>query len=322
MKPINIKEILGAVQRFAKLYRQSRVIEQQQAQMDAYISAVDKVAIVSQTDTKGKILWANDIFCETSKYSKEELIGQHHNIIRHPDVAKEVFEDMWTTIQSGKTWHGKVKNRAKDGTAYYTDATIIPIFDANSKITGYYGIRFLITKEIEDQRKVKQFFMSERNKLIKKHQADLAPLKTELMQTKKLLQQNSGSQDVVNELNNRVMTANKKVAQLTSQIKHYEVLNKDLTKKTEDMSVNARAKLDDMIKKLNVMKEEKEIAQRTAMNMKADVEDKTKAIDSLQQSLQSRIDRITDLEDLLKFREDEIYDLEHPNEEKRHKKKK
>jgi PAS domain S-box-containing protein len=289
--------------------------------MDAYISAVDKVAIVSQTDRKGKILWVNKIFCETSGYAEEELLNQHHNIIRHPDVAKEVFADMWETIQSGKTWHGKVKNRAKDGSAYYTDATIIPIFDNQSHITGYYGIRFLITKEIEEQRKLKQFFMSERNKLIKKHQTDIAPLKTELIQTKKLLQQNSGSSDMVNELNTRLVTTTKKMAQLTSQIKHYEAQNKNLIKKAEDVSSNARGKLDDMIKKLNIMKEEKEIAQRTAMSMKDDLEDKTKAIDTLQQSLQSRIDRIKDLEDLLKFREDEIYDLEHPEEAKDKKKK-
>lgn len=97
--------------------------------------------IVSETDTKGIITYANRKFCEISGYTQEELIGQPHNIIRHPDMPKEAFAKMWSTIQSGQIWHGLVKNLRKDGQFYWVETEILPAKDENNEITGYVAAR-------------------------------------------------------------------------------------------------------------------------------------------------------------------------------------
>lgn len=98
-------------------------------------------AIVSETDPKGVITYANRKFCEISGYEKAELIGQPHNIIRHPDMPKKAFEMMWDTIKSGAIWNGLVKNLRKDGRYYWVDTTITPITDDEGVIVQYAAAR-------------------------------------------------------------------------------------------------------------------------------------------------------------------------------------
>jgi len=97
--------------------------------------------IVSETDLKGIITYANRKFCEISGYTKEELIGKPHNIIRHPDMPNIAFEKMWTTIKGGQIWHGLVKNLRKDGKYYWVDTEILPSKDESGNITGYVAAR-------------------------------------------------------------------------------------------------------------------------------------------------------------------------------------
>ena len=109
-------------------------------------------SIVSEADKKGDILCVNEKFLEVSKYPKNELIGFGHNTTRHPDMPKEVFKQMWSTIGRGDIFRGVVKNRAKDGTPYYVDAVIAPILGDNGKPMKYLGVRYDITEaEIERQ---------------------------------------------------------------------------------------------------------------------------------------------------------------------------
>ena len=102
--------------------------------------------IVSETDKKGKIIYANDDFCKICGYSKDELIGKPHNIVRHPDMPKVAFADLWNTIKSGKQWQGIVKNRAKDGSYYWVHARVYP----SKKIDGeirYISVRIKPTTD-------------------------------------------------------------------------------------------------------------------------------------------------------------------------------
>ena len=108
--------------------------------------AVDKHAIVSVADIEGNITYVNDRFCEISKYSRDELIGQNHRIIKSDEHDAAFFRHMWNTICSGRVFSGEVKNRAKDGSFYWTRATIVPFKDENGKITRYVAIRTDITK--------------------------------------------------------------------------------------------------------------------------------------------------------------------------------
>jgi PAS domain S-box-containing protein/diguanylate cyclase (GGDEF)-like protein len=113
--------------------------------------AMDKSSIVSKSNLKGLITYVNDNFCKISGFSKEEVIGKPHNIIRHPDNPNELFEDLWNTIKNKNVWKKTLRNRDKFGKEYWVDTSILPILDENDNIVEYIAVRHDVTKMIEQQ---------------------------------------------------------------------------------------------------------------------------------------------------------------------------
>ena len=118
--------------------------------------------IISKTDLKGIITYVNTPFCKLAGYSKEELKGKPHNIIRHPDMPKSVFKQLWETIEKNQKWRGFVKNLRKDGKYYWVEAFIEPIFDENGNKIGYISVRKPVSEE--DKKKYEQIYKEMREK--------------------------------------------------------------------------------------------------------------------------------------------------------------
>ena len=113
--------------------------------------------IVSEADEKGIILYANDDFCKIAGFSRDELIGKPHNIVRHKDMPKFAFEDMWQTIKNGKIWKGIVKNKTKDGDYYWVNATAYPS-KTSKGIHRYISVR--VKPTLEEIQNAQNFYLT------------------------------------------------------------------------------------------------------------------------------------------------------------------
>lgn len=140
----NMEELSATQEQMARQIEENR---QMQDDLQVRENVFALTTILSEADIHGNILLVNDKLCEVSKYTRGELIGKPHNIFRHADMPKELFRIFWETIKSGNVFKGIVKNKAKDGSHYWVDATIVPVKNENGIVTKYIGARYHLTNE-------------------------------------------------------------------------------------------------------------------------------------------------------------------------------
>ena len=148
------------------IYQKEQVIAKNLAQLNAYKQAIDKAVIVSKTDLEGRITYVNDNFLKVSGFSREELMGQNHNIVRHPDTDEAVFKKMWETIKSDHIYQGIIQNQNKKKESYFLEVTIVPLSEPMQGTLEYISIAYDITTLVMARRvadeasKAKEQFLS------------------------------------------------------------------------------------------------------------------------------------------------------------------
>lgn len=149
LKPLDENDFLNTLGNLLQIEKEKKDRKILKIQYD---TIVEENTIVSKTDKHGIITYVNDNFCKSSEYSKEELIGKSHNIVRHPDNPKELFKDLWQTIKVKKeSWYGVLKNLTKSGKPYFIKTTIKPIFNVDGEIVEYVSIRSNINTVMSDK---------------------------------------------------------------------------------------------------------------------------------------------------------------------------
>lgn len=219
IQPTNTNNNKDLASLFAQLQETSDAIRQE---LEARIKVLNEAALVSETDRFGTITFANDLFCQVAGYERSELLGKPHNIVRHPDMPSEVFKEMWQTIKAGKIFKGIVKNRKKNGDAYWVQATIVPVLGIDGKPIKYIGVRFDITEQVKQQEEINQLLTAaeEDNQALQQHQEELQQNLEEINAIQEQLEERYRESEAMrNELNARIGVLNE--AALVSETDKY-----------------------------------------------------------------------------------------------------
>ena len=153
LKPIDIEQFLSSLNKIISKVTLANAALNNLNLLKQYQEVTDMNAIVSKTDLNGNITYVNNTFCNLCEYSRDELIGKNHNIIRHPNNSKDLFKEIWNTVKTQKSiWNGTIKNISKTGKTFYLKTTIKPILDLNGEILEYISIKNDITDVMNQER--------------------------------------------------------------------------------------------------------------------------------------------------------------------------
>ncbi len=307
-KPVELDNLLEQLEDICSQKFQLQKFINKEKELQEYINIINNVAIVSTTDTRGIITYVNDIFCKTSGYVENELIGKSHNIIRHPETPKEVFENMWKTIKQGLTWNGKIKNIAKDGSTYYVDANIFPLFyDDNQTIKGYMGVRFLTTDIEIEKRQFKQKVVQnliKQKSIICAYESTIANLNAE----NKLLNNKVLQFENMDLFFDKLAKEKQKNLRLLSQLDAYEKQFEGIITKNQEIAIKAKQSEQKSLDELKSLKVKYESSKFTMANQAQEIEKKEKVIYTLQERIDEYLKTIENLQDVIKFKEKEQKD--------------
>ena len=163
VKPIDVRYLLSLFNDIVSNLYQEFLLKQQREELEKYKEIINSNNIVIKTDTHLNITYVNELFCEISGFNSEELIGKELKYLKYQDMASDIYTNLYVNILNNKSWQGKLKNIKKDGTAFSTDAFVIPTLDETGDMTGAISIQRDITKELKKKRELVLALMKEKS---------------------------------------------------------------------------------------------------------------------------------------------------------------
>lgn len=290
VKPYQIKELFSKIEQICFEMQSVTLAIRQKKELDVYLSMVNQVAIISKTDLDGNIIYVNDIFCDISGYTMDELLGKPHNIIRHPDMSSATFKDMWETIKQGNIWRGKLKNKAKNGEAYYVNTSIMPIFK-NEEIIEYIGIRFLTTQEENEKRDFKKQVINNIQDFRKKE----ASYKNEILELTQELNRFKHFEFIADMLDQE----KKRTSKFHSQILFYEDKIDEYNKQIELLKYENKEKLDKSYEAIKRLYKDKKRLESNYVTLEQKISNDKAQDSKYKDIIQYQDRRIKELEDII-----------------------
>lgn len=306
VKPMQLNTTLKIITRILQDNYNQKLVAKQQNELHNYKEILDLENLVSETDLNGIITYANDIFCEVSGYSKEELIGANHNIVRHPDVSPLIYKEVWDTIQNKETWRGKLKNRAKDGKDYYVRSTIFPILDGNGDIEKYVASRFLITEQEEEKHKLKKYILHQKSNQVKYEKSLQDKFDDDLHMAK--MQKDEKIAKFIHELNEQIKILRTKNSDDKGRILSLENELKDTITRIEELQIGYQGRIEKLHHTAKVSVEEYNKFKKKNIIMSGKLLKSQEAIITLQGYVDEYRKKIQDLNDLI-----EAYEKQYGN---------
>jgi len=297
-KPINENEILKKIEEACIARQYEDEILNYQNEIEEYFELINKVAIVYTFDVNRTIIYVNNFFKELIKYDEEDVLGQDYRSFFHNEMPRAVIEEQGQLLQLGNKWQGKVKYLTSIDSIFYTNCTIIPVFDKNKEIRKYVSVNFLTTKDENDKREFKKrvlFDIQETKRIYAVAQrkideltdilasySDYEELKENLEKEQKL---NQNYFIKVEELENRVKVVKDK----------YQLLTVGINKKINQISVMT-----------SEMKSVEERTSKKITNVVKDIKSKDLLITKIKEEIDIKGSKISDLEDVLEHRKTQI----------------
>jgi PAS domain S-box-containing protein len=292
LKPLDFSVIEKSIEKICEDIYYKKNYELQKKETEAYLSVLNKEAIVSKIDFDGNITFANDAFMEVSGYTEDELIGKNYNITKHPDSTSSIYKEIWETVKSGNIWEGTLKRLSKNNDTYFINAKLIPIFDDTGKeIVEFISISFLVTQE-ENQRRAQNKRFLEQITIYKK---EISNLKKE---KESVLSKTNQFNDNTQLLKDKILTYEKKIKNLLLQLESYEIKNIEDSKVDLMMKQDKKKQFDIMSKQLMQLKNHNKFIVKDLEDLKKLVINKDTQIEDLEKKKiyhQKRIENLLDL---------------------------
>lgn len=307
VKPMQLNSTLKILNKILTNRHNQKLVDKQQKELQIYKDIIDNENLVSETDLKGYITYANDIFCKVSGYTKEELIGANHNIVRHPDVSPKVYENLWETIQQGNIWRGKIKNKTKDGSYYYVKSTIFPILDEDGNIEKYVSSRYVITEEEEEKHKLKKFIMKQKSDQIK-HAKQMKEDFDDAVHFAKM-QKDEQVAKFIHELNEQIKSLRTKNADNKGRIISLENKLKEALDKNDDLQKGYQIRIEKLHKTSVLAVENYQKIKKRSDIISEKYEKAQEGIKTFQGYIDEYREKIKNLEDVIAAYEDKFGQL-------------